>query len=866
MPSSEPVLPLESFLTFGDLLKYLRRRARLTQRELSIAVGYSEAQISRLEQNQRPPDLASLTALFIPALYIDDEPLIVTRLMELAAQARGEELPRSGVVTFSRSVQQEVGETVRIVEEEVRNNLPLQLTSFIGREREINEIRDLLGFGADSKNKSRLITLTGPGGCGKTRLALQAATQLINSYHDGVWLVELAAISQPAHVSQTVITSLGIPKPREGSESLGITKYLHAKHLLLILDNCEHVRSESARLIHEVLRSCPQVQILATSREILNLPGEIRFRVPSLSVNESVGSLDDLSVQSESVRLFVERAQSAFPNFSFNKNNASIIAQICRRLDGMPLAIELAAARVNTLSVEQIAERLDQSFQILTGGAEGLPHHQTLDATIKWSYELLTDSERILLQRLSVFAGGWTLEVAESVASDPSFISTENVLDLLSQLVNKSLVVVDFQARGDTRYHLLEAVRQYSLNRLMKSTEYEQVKARHFDFFLRLVERAEAGTMSARSPYWLELLEIEHDNLRAALEYGHSAKRYEDLLRLAGGLFWFWQDRGYIGEGRTHLENILANVSESRLDDEPGKVAARAKSLWAAGSLAWIQSDYAAARSHLDESVRLWRELDESNKLGLAISLREVGIVSIYQGEVDFGQSMLEESIRLLQQAGSKWNLALAFYNRGLVYESNDNIPGVRINFEESLSLFRELNEPWGLAVALNGLGRIAGREAKYSDARVYLEESLKLSRSLKDPWSVATTLYLLGEVARLQEDHQAAIGHYIQSLVLNQTVGDKAMIGFTLHNLGKIAHLQAQLRRAARLFGAAESLREDATNTRTWSLTNHAECEQDIVELRASVEKALFEQAWKEGQAMSADEAIEYALKPLSM
>ncbi|HKY55176.1 MAG TPA: helix-turn-helix domain-containing protein, partial [Anaerolineales bacterium] len=529
MPSSDRAIPLKSFPTFGDLLKYLRRRARLTQRELSIAVGYSEAQISRLEQNQRPPDLASLTALFIPALYIDDEPLIVTRLMELAAQARGEQLPRSGTVTFSRSVHQEIGERVTTVEEETRSNLPLQLTSFIGREREINEINNLLS--SESKNKSRLVTLTGPGGCGKTRLALQVAMQLVQSYRDGVWLAELASTSRPEHIPQTIITSLEMPKPREGSESLGITKYLRSKHLLLILDNCEHVLPEVARLTHEILRSCPQVQVLATSREILNLPGEIRFRVPSLSVTEFQESGDDLRLHSEAVQLFVERAQATFPNFRFNKENAATIAQICRRLDGMPLAIELAAARVNTLSIEQIAERLDQSFQILSGGAEGLPHHQTLEATIEWSYDLLSDSERALLHRLSVFVGGWTLGAAESVASDPTFISGENVLDLLSQLVNKSLVVVDFQTRGETRYHLLEAVRQFSLNRLKKSAEHEQVKARHFDFFLSLVEAAEAGTMSARSPYWLERLDLEHDNLRAALEYGHSAKRYQHLLR-----------------------------------------------------------------------------------------------------------------------------------------------------------------------------------------------------------------------------------------------------------------------------------------------------------------------------------------------
>lgn len=862
MPSSDSAIPLESFKTFGDLLKYLRRRARLTQRELSIAVGYSEAQISRLEQNQRPPDLSALTALFVPALYLEDEPLILTRLIELATQARGEKLPQSGVVTFSRLVQQEVRERVRTVEEEARNNLPLQLTSFIGREQEIDQIGDLLGFGPEGKTKNRLITLTGSGGCGKTRLALQVAMQLLHRYQDGVWLVELASISNPAHVSQTVITSLGIPKPREGSEAEGITKYLRTKHTLLILDNCEHVHAEVARLTYEILRSSPHVHVIATSREILNIPGEIRLRVPSLSVIEPVQSGDHISLQSEAVQLFVERAQSAFPNFGLNNENALKVMQICRRLDGLPLAIELAAARVNTLSIDQIAERLDKSFQILTSGGMGLAHHQTLDATIEWSYDLLSESERVLLHRLSVFSGGWTLEAAESVASDSTFIAETNVLDLLSQLVNKSLVVVDFQAHGETRYHLLESLRQYSLDKLIKSGEHTQVEEQHLKFFIGYVEKAEAGLMSAQSPYWLEQLDIEHDNLRAALEYGQSINHYEDFLRLAGGLFWFWQDKGYISEGRSQLEKILVNVSDVKFDVDPKKTATYAKSLWAAGSLAWIQGDYAAARSRLEESVQLWRGLEQTNRLGLAISLREMGILSIYQGKLDFASSLLDESIGLLDESGSKWDLALAFYNKGLVYESKNDVVATQSNFEKSLSLFRELNEPWGLAVALTGLGRIVGREGRYSAARSYLEESLNLSQALKDPWSAATSLYLLGEMARLQQSLQEAMARYTQSLSLNQTVGDRAMIGFTIHNVGKVAYLQDQYHRAAQLFGTAQILREDSTNTTSWSLTDQDQCEQDINDLRTVMGEEAFAAAWAEGQAMSADEAIGFALK----
>jgi len=484
-----------------------------------------------------------------------------------------------------------------------------------------------------------------------------------------------------------------------------------------------------------------------------------------------------------------------------------------------------------------------------------------LDATIQWSYDLLSEAERTLLQRLSVFSGGWTLEAAESVTSDGKLISEEKVLDLLSQLVNKSLVVVDMQAQMEARYRLLRVVRQYGYDCLAKLGKAETIQSRHMDFFLREVEQAQVGLMTAQSPYWLKRLDEEQDNLRAAFAYGQSLKRYEDALQLAGGLFWFWQTRGHISEGRSQLEKLLVQRSVLVSDHSPEKIAVLAKALWAAGSLAWIQSDYITARSQVEESISLWHQVAPKNKLGLAIALREAGIIATYQGELEYAHSALKESIRLLEEVNSKWNLALAFYNQGLVYESQNEIQTARTNFEKSQALFRELNEPWGLAVALFGLGRIAGRQAEYTIARSHLEESLKLSQKLDDPWSNASTLYLLGEVVRLQGDITHAMKLYIESLTLNQVVGDKSMIGFALHNLGKIVQAHGELEKAALLFGAAQSLREDSTNTTSWSLTDHAACEQDIAVLRTKLNDETFKVAWAKGQAMSGDEAISYAL-----
>jgi predicted ATPase/transcriptional regulator with XRE-family HTH domain len=859
MPPSDHVISLQSFQTFGDLLKYLRTRARLTQRELSIAVGYSESQISRLEQNQRPPDLAALMALFVPALYVDEEPTIVARLMELAAQARGEAIPQSGQVTFSHTVRHEITKTVRTLEDESLNNLPLPLTSFIGRAREIAEIKNLLQPASKDSAAVRLVTLTGSGGCGKTRLALEVASQLTQAYRDGLWLIDLAPISDPSLVLQGVTSTLSIPESRDGTPTAALTSYLRTKQTLLIFDNCEQVISATAQLVEDSLRSCPQLQILATSREVLNVPGEKRFQVPSLALPEDEQTSHDISSLPEALKLFVERAQAALPSFALSEVNIPAVTQICRHLDGMPLAIELAAARMTTLSVQQIAARLDDSFKILSGGRTTLQRHQTLQATMDWSYNLLSDSERVLLHRLSAFAGGWTLEAAEAVGSDSGSVMVDHVLNLLGQLVNKSLVVVDFQA--ETRYRLLEVVRQYSYERLVKSGEKEEIEKQHFEFFFNLVQAADVGLKTENHQSWLKRLEIEKDNLRAALARGQSARRYKDTLRFAAMLFWFWQTLGYIREGRSALANILTASSEVLADDQSDMLEARAKALWAAGGLAWIQADYASGRVQLEESVQIWRQLDRTHQVGLAIALRELGIISTYQGDLDDARSVLEESLDLLQQAGEQWNLALAFYNLGLVYETMKDTETARENFEQSLSLFRKLNEPWGLSVSLSGFGRIAGRQEDYPTARSHLEEALEMSRRISDLWSTAGGLYLLGEVSQRQNELERALSFFAESLILNEIVGDKAMISFTLHHVGTIAQARGEPKQAAFLFGAAKSLREDSINTTSWSLTDQSQCDEDILALRTLLGEETFAPAWVKGHAMNADEAIEYAL-----
>lgn len=800
MPSSDAVVPLESFQTFGDLLKYLRRRARLTQRELCIAVGYSEAQISRLEQNQRPPDLASLTALFVPALYIDDEPLIVTRLMELAAQARGEELPRSGVVTFSRSIQQE---NVRTVEEEMLNNLPLQLTSFVGRELEIAEIKSLL-------EKAKLVTLTGSGGCGKTRLALETARQLVESYQDGIWLVELASISDPTLVLQTVASTLGISDSRDALPTLALTKYLRTKRLLLILDNCEQIITAVAQMTEEILRTCPQVQILVTSREILNLIGEVQFRVPPLSLSKEKSLSNNASSPSEAVQLFIERAQAVLPSFILNKDILPALTQICQLVDGLPLGIELAAAKISVLSVEQIATRLNHSLEMLSGGRVNIPHHQTLEATIQWSYDLLSEVERTLLQRLSVFSGGWTLEAAESVVSDPSLVSAARVFDLISQLINKSLIVVEWQLSTEARYTMLETIREYARGQLHKTGEVTRLQKRHFDYFLDFAGKSKV--IGPQKSIWLNRLEAEQDNFRAALAWSleHEPPEQVDKGTLLVGLladYFFY--RGYMIEALEWFDKLLS------FDLPPTR--GRALGFQKAGFLTRVSGDFDKAVHVLERGLAISREIGDHERAGMAL--------------VDLGHALRDMG------------------------KTEEVIP----NFSKALSLFQELGDTRGMLYSYYQLATTYMQRRDLTKARSFWEHGLELARKINDKSFIAWGLEGLADTALLESQAGEAKMLHIQSLKSKLEVMDKPGIPYSFEGLAQAAALKGEYEHAAVLWGAAEQLRillnlpMDPSREDIYTSL--------IPTTREQIGDEVFDRAWKKGKTMTLTEAIEYAL-----
>jgi predicted ATPase/class 3 adenylate cyclase/Tfp pilus assembly protein PilF len=623
------------------------------------------------------------------------------------------------------------------------NNLPRQLTSFVGRTKEIAEVKRLLGVTA-------LLTLVGSGGCGKTRLALQAGADLLQEYADGVWLVELAPLSDPMLVPQAVATALGVKEEAERALLQTLIEYLRPRRLLLLLDNSEHLLAACASLAEALLRACPQLRMLATSREGLGIAGETTYRVPSLSSPHpnDAASPESLS-QYEAVRLFIDRATAVQPGFSVTNRNAPALAQLCYRLDGIPLAIELAAARVRAIPVEQIASRLDDRFRLLTGGSRtALPRQQTLRALVDWSYDLLADPERALLMRLSMFAGGWTLEAAERVCAG-GVVEEWEVLDILTSLVDKSLVLYDGMV-PDARYHLTETVRQYAREKVIGESQSHTFHQQHRDYFLSLAEEAREELLGREQGEWLQRLETEHDNMRVAFEFCAGDPDSGGLgLRLSGSLWKFWEIRGFYVEGRERCRIVLAHPGAQALGRD------RAAALNAAGWLAYRQNDYVAARKLLEESVQISRGLNDAAALGG--SLRGLGVVVADLHDFGLSRELLEEAVRLCRELGDRRGEAMSLNNLGAVIEIQGDHEAARSYYERARGLIAAVDDRTGLAITLGNLGRIACRQGDLPQARAFLTEALVLDRALRDRRLVASDLQALAGVEVAEAQHERA-------------------------------------------------------------------------------------------------------------
>lgn len=666
--------------------------------------------------------------------------------------------------------------------ESLHTNLPAALTSFIGREREIVEVKRLL---ADK----RLLTITGSGGAGKTRLALQVANDLLDNYPDGVWLVELAPLTNPALVAQFVAEGLSIREEKDRPLDVSLIEHLRSRTALLVLDNCEHLVQDVARLVERILRAAPDLRILATSREALGLPGEMTWRIPSLSAPDLRDTVvPEKLVSYESVRLFVERAVSVKPDFAVTQQNAPWVAKICARLDGIPLAIELAAARVRVLSVEEIAARLDDRFRLLVGGSRtALPRQQTLRALINWSYELLSEAERIILRRLSVFVDGWTLQAAEQVCSGGSIEEWE-VLDLLTRLIDKSLVVAETED-GSERYNFLETIRQFAVEKLRESGEADEIAHKNALYFLRVAEESYEEIWGPKQGLWLERLEAEHENLRTALEWAMQAPgREEFLLRMAGSLWRFWEIHGYIREGRSWLESALVSYP----DAPPGLMA---NGLRGAGNLARQQGDYTQARAMHERSLDLFRKLDD--KFGIARELEAVGRVAHYQGNYSQAVGLHTDALALRYEIGDQEGIAMSLAQLATIALDRGQYAHARDLLEESLKLNRLLGDNVHIALALNDLGVAAYLLCEYGRAHSLFEEALSLYQELKDKLGISEVLLNLANLARDQGYFRTALQLYGECLDLKEGLGDRRGFARVIVGMAEVALAQGNYARA---------------------------------------------------------------------
>jgi predicted ATPase/class 3 adenylate cyclase len=673
--------------------------------------------------------------------------------------------------------------------EVVPNNLPRQLTTFIGREREIAEAKRLLA-------ETHLLTITGPGGSGKTRLSLEIGARLLSEYPDGVWLVEFAHLADPARVPQVLATALSVREEADRPLLVTLVDHLRPKRVLLLLDNCEHLIDACAGLADTLLRGCPEVKILPSSREALGLTGEVVFRVPPLSLPDSrlVPALERLA-EYEAVRLLVDRALAVKPDFTLTDDTAAAVVQICRRLDGIPLAIELAAARVRTLSVQQITAHLDERFRLLTGGSRtALPRHQTLRGLIDWSYGLLSEAERELFRRVSVFVGGWTLEASVAVCAGVD-VDRYDIVELLGRLVDKSLCLIDGEG-SDPRYRLLETIRQYGFEKLAETSEGQVVRARHRDFYLGFAEDAEPRLQGPEQVAWLQRLEADHDNLRAALRWSLDCDETEAALRLGSALSLFWDTHGYVREGREWLDELLAHARERPTSTVTAR-RALGKVLDAASRTRARWSEFPQATEFLTQGLAVWRELGD--KRGIAEALNNLAVGATQSGDRVRARVLVAESLALFRELSDKRGTAHALNNLAEILRGDGDLPGARALFEESVPLFEAIEERRGLSHALDNLGGILTAQGDYGPAEALYSRSRRLAEELGDNHAVATALRSLGGVAHHRGDHERARSCYEDSVARFREMGDgfclaKSLIGYALtsHEMGD--HEQARV------------------------------------------------------------------------
>jgi predicted ATPase/serine/threonine protein kinase/DNA-binding CsgD family transcriptional regulator len=809
--SKDPKQRFPSVVAFAEALEQASSRTELVAPDASLPSAYSIV--------AAPPSQASFA----------------TEAIQLTSQEEEAASPSltSRAPTVERKGQRSVVKPAPLW------RVPTTFTPLVGRKRDVAAIEAML-----MRPEVRLLTLLGTGGIGKTRLALQVATQIRAFFDDGVCFADLTSTSDPTLIPLIIAEALGIRQNVNLSIFKQVELFLRDKHLLLILDNFEHVVT-AAPLIEDLLTACPSLKIVVTSRAVLHLRAEYEYQVAPLSLPDLKRSpaSEDLA-HSAAIALFVQRAQAVLPTFRFTRANAQTIAEICVQLDGLPLAIELAAARVRLLPPQALLSRLSQRFEVLTGGAVTLPiRQQTLRNTLKWSYDLLEANEQKLFRRLAVFAGGWTEALGKA---DHEKQGASSVLNAMASLIDKSLVLQVEKEGTEPRFELLMTVREYALDCLRECGEEEQIQRAHADYYLALAEEAEPHLRGAQQLPWLRRLDREQENLRAALGWLIAREEVEKTLRFCVALRWFWQTRGYWSEGRRWLKAVLA------LPGTAERTAMRARTLGAAGGLAVIQGDEREARLLLSESVTLFREL--ADDLGLVLPLATLGEVILKQGDPTAGTLLMEESIALCRKLGCKWELSLVLLRLAyFAYLQGELVQATALT-QESLALARDLGDKTLIARALNNLGYATWLQGDPVRATALAEEGLVLFRELDDKALITLALETLGSIALSQGNLERAIACFTEGLSVAREIGNQTFIAWYLMGLARVAVVEAQLKRAAQLFGAAE-VRYDVN--KELSPNQRDDYERMISSVRAQLGEQAFAAAWAEGRTMTLEQIL---------